>query len=132
MERADRRNVFGVGVLWLRPIQVQRYLTGKSIAQSRLSLIFNAMAKIPMQFFILFIGAMVFVLFIFVKPPLLFQPVELQHVAADSAIPAVQQRYERRSRSARRPRSISAARNAGDQPRAQPACRSRFRNAQQS
>ena len=43
--------------------QVQRYLTGKSIAQSRLSLLFNAMAKIPMQFFILFIGAMVFVFF---------------------------------------------------------------------
>ena len=36
--------------------QVQRYLTGKSIAQSRLSLLFNAVAKIPMQFFILFIG----------------------------------------------------------------------------
>ena len=57
--------------------QVQRYLTGKSIAQSRLSLIFNAMAKIPMQFFILFIGAMVFVFFIFERPPVLFQPVEL-------------------------------------------------------
>ena len=53
--------------------QVQRYLTGKSIAQSRLSLIFTAMAKIPMQFFILFIGAMVFVLNLFVQPPLLFQ-----------------------------------------------------------
>ena len=36
--------------------QVQRYLTGKSIAQSKLSLLFTAMAKIPMQFFILFIG----------------------------------------------------------------------------
>ena len=45
--------------------QVQRYLTGKSIAQSRLSLLFTAMAKIPMQFFILFIGAMVFVFYIF-------------------------------------------------------------------
>ncbi|HEY1950719.1 MAG TPA: sodium:solute symporter, partial [Bryobacteraceae bacterium] len=42
--------------------QVQRYLTGKSIAQSRLSLLFNAVVKIPMQLFILFIGAMVFVL----------------------------------------------------------------------
>ena len=41
--------------------QVQRYLTGKSIEQSRLSLLFNAVAKIPVQFFILFIGAMVFV-----------------------------------------------------------------------
>src|SRR5580692_3072089 len=75
--------------------QVQRYLTGKSIAQSRLSLIFNAMAKIPMQFFILFIGAMVFVLFIFVKPPLLFQPVELKRVQADVRFPAVEQRYDR-------------------------------------
>src|SRR6185437_4048114 len=42
--------------------QVQRYLTGKSVAQSRLSLIFTAAVKIPMQVFILFIGAMVFVL----------------------------------------------------------------------
>jgi Na+/proline symporter len=74
--------------------QVQRYLTGKSIAQSRLSLIFNAMAKIPMQFFILFIGAMVFVLFIFVKPPLLFQPVELNKVRSDPRFASVQQRYD--------------------------------------
>ncbi len=43
--------------------QVQRYLTGKSIAQSRLSLLFNAVAKVPMQFLILFIGAMVFVFY---------------------------------------------------------------------
>ena len=60
--------------------QVQRYLTGKSIAQSRLSLIFNAAAKIPMQFFILFIGAIVFVFFIFERPPLLFNPVSLHHL----------------------------------------------------
>ena len=57
--------------------QVQRYLTGSSIAQSRLSLLFNAVAKIPMQFFILFIGAMVFVFYLFVQPPLLFQQAEL-------------------------------------------------------
>jgi Na+/proline symporter len=75
--------------------QVQRYLTGKSIAQSRLSLLFNAMAKIPMQFFILFIGAMVFVLFVFDKPPLLFQPVELKRVQADPRYPGVQERYDR-------------------------------------
>jgi SSS family solute:Na+ symporter len=74
--------------------QVQRYLTGKSIEQSRLSLIFNAMAKIPMQFFILFIGAMVFVLFIFVKPPLLFQPVELNKVRSDPRFAMVEQRYD--------------------------------------
>jgi SSS family transporter len=74
--------------------QVQRYLTGKSIAQSRLSLIFNAMAKIPMQFFILFIGAMVFVFFIFDRPPVLFQPVELKNVQSDPRFAAVEQRYE--------------------------------------
>ena len=75
--------------------QVQRYLTGKSIAQSRLSLIFNAMAKIPMQFFILFIGAMVFVFFIFERPPMLFEPVALSHVQGDARFPAAQQRYEK-------------------------------------
>jgi Na+/proline symporter len=60
--------------------QVQRYLTGKSIAHSRLSLLFNAMAKVPMQFFILFIGAMVFVFYIYEKPPMLFQSGELARI----------------------------------------------------
>jgi Na+/proline symporter len=49
--------------------QVQRYLTGRSITESRLSLLFNAVAKIPMQFGILFTGAMVFVFFVFTQPP---------------------------------------------------------------
>jgi Na+/proline symporter len=74
--------------------QVQRYLSGKSIEQSRLSLIFNAMAKVPMQFFILFIGAMVFVFFIFMRPPVLFQPVELANLRGDSRLPDIEQRYE--------------------------------------
>jgi solute:Na+ symporter, SSS family len=56
--------------------QVQRYLTGESITQSRLALLFNGLAKVPMQFFILFIGVMVFVFFQFVQPPLIFNPVE--------------------------------------------------------
>ncbi len=60
--------------------QVQRYLTGKSIAQSRLSLLFNAAAKVPMQFLILFTGAIVFVFFIYERPPLLFQPVALARI----------------------------------------------------
>jgi Na+/proline symporter len=61
--------------------QVQRYLTGKSIAQSRLSLIFNASVKIPMQLFILFIGAMVFVLSLFVQEPMIFHPLEAARAA---------------------------------------------------
>jgi SSS family transporter len=75
--------------------QVQRYLTGKSIAQSRLSLLFNAIAKIPMQFVILFTGAMVFVFYLYQQPPLLFQPVELKRVAARADYRPVAERYDR-------------------------------------
>ncbi len=70
--------------------QVQRYLTGRSIGQSKLGLLFNAAAKVPMQFFILFIGAMVFVFYLFTQPPLLFQQVELQRIQA----PEHRARYE--------------------------------------
>jgi Na+/proline symporter len=70
--------------------QVQRYLTGRSIAQSKLSLLFTAMAKIPMQFFILFIGAMVFVFYVFEPPPLVFQRTEYNRIRA----PEMQARYE--------------------------------------
>jgi Na+/proline symporter len=56
--------------------QVQRYLAGSSIKQSRLALLTNGLVKVPMQFIILFIGAMVFVFFQFVTPPLFFNPIE--------------------------------------------------------
>lgn len=52
--------------------QVQRYLTGETVEQSRLGLLINGMIKVPMQFFILFVGAMVFVFFQFTAPPLFF------------------------------------------------------------
>lgn len=54
--------------------QVQRYLTAKSIKESQLGLIFNGIFKIPMQFFILLMGIMVFVLFQFESRPLNFNP----------------------------------------------------------
>ena len=75
--------------------QVQRYLTGRSIAQSRLSLLFNAVAKVPMQFVILFIGAIVFVFFVFEKPPLLFHPVELEKIRGRAEFAEVEARYSR-------------------------------------
>jgi Na+/proline symporter len=74
--------------------QVQRYLTGKSIAQSRLGLLLNAMAKVPVQFLILFIGTMVFVFFMFVRPPLLFHPVQMKRLEQTAQFPALQARYE--------------------------------------
>ncbi len=60
--------------------QVQRYLTGETITQSRLGLLFNGLVKVPMQFFILFVGAMVFVFYQFVAPPLAFNPVQREKV----------------------------------------------------
>src|SRR5947207_415792 len=57
--------------------QVQRYLTGETEAESKLGLLFNGLVKVPMQFFILFVGAMVFVFYQFVAPPLFFNPTML-------------------------------------------------------
>lgn len=50
--------------------QVQRYLSGKSLTESRLGLLFNGIIKVPMQFLVLFTGILVFVFFQFTKPPL--------------------------------------------------------------
>ncbi len=51
---------------------VQRYLSGSSLRESRLGLMFNAVLKIPMQFFILLLGVMVFVFYQFEQPPVFF------------------------------------------------------------
>ncbi|WP_298540381.1 sodium:solute symporter [uncultured Aquimarina sp.] len=52
--------------------QVQRYLSGKSVKESQLGLLFNGLLKIPMQFFILLVGIMVFVFYQFNQSPLNF------------------------------------------------------------
>ena len=52
--------------------QVQRYLAGGSLRESRLGLLFNAVVKVPMQFFILLLGAVVFMFYQFEKPPVYF------------------------------------------------------------
>ena len=54
--------------------QVQRYLSGKSMKEMQLGLIFNGLLKIPMQFFILLVGVMVFVFYQFNSSPLHFNP----------------------------------------------------------
>ena len=58
--------------------QVQRYLSGSSLTQSRLSLLFNAFLKVPMQFLILLTGVLVFVFYHFQRRPLLWNAVELR------------------------------------------------------
>ena len=52
--------------------QVQRYLAGGSLKESRLGLLFNAVVKVPMQFCILLLGAIVFMFYQFEKPPVYF------------------------------------------------------------
>ena len=62
--------------------QVQRYLTGSSLRESRLGLMFNAVFKIPMQLFILLLGALVFVFYQFERPPVFFNQAAWHYAAA--------------------------------------------------
>jgi SSS family solute:Na+ symporter len=58
--------------------QVQRYLSGQTLTQSRMGLLMNGFLKIPMQFLILFIGVMVFVFYQFIQPPVNFNQVQTE------------------------------------------------------
>ncbi|MGV8946401.1 MAG: sodium:solute symporter [Lutibacter sp.] len=64
--------------------QVQRYLSGKSVKEMQLGLIFNGLVKVPMQFFILLVGVMVFVFYQFNASPLNFNPVANSSVKESS------------------------------------------------
>jgi len=61
--------------------QVQRYIGGGSLREGRLGLMFNALVKIPMQFLILLLGALLFVFYQFDRPPLFFNQSEWQRHA---------------------------------------------------
>ena len=64
--------------------QVQRYLGGKSVYESRLGLMFNALLKVPMQFFILMVGVMVYIFFSFQEHPILFNQAAINTVHESS------------------------------------------------
>jgi len=74
--------------------QVQRYLTGKSLKDSRFSLLFNGVAKIPLQMFILFIGAIVFSFYNFSKPPVVFNQTALHTMEASPEYQSIVERYD--------------------------------------
>ncbi len=77
--------------------QVQRYLGGKNIAASKMGLMFNAIFKIPMQFFILFVGVLVYVFYIFYTPPVHFKEKSLEMVRNSdraSELVILEDRYE--------------------------------------
>ncbi len=87
----DRRYTFWTGILGgfflslsyfgCDQSVVQRYLTGSSVRESRLGLMFNAVLKIPMQFFILMLGVMLFVFYQFEQPPVFFNHAAWQEAA---------------------------------------------------
>jgi SSS family transporter len=77
--------------------QVQRYLSGQSVRDSRQGLFLNAIAKIPMQLFILFIGVLVFVFYVFQPAPVLFQRIDqarLESPAVRDQFAPVKARYD--------------------------------------
>lgn len=99
--------------------QVQRYLSGRSVTESRLGLVFNGIFKIPMQFLILFIGVMVFVFYLFVQPPVFFNTPALERVAQTEYAPeldALHARYDE-AFTAQRAAAMAYA-QAGDSPAA--------------
>ena len=98
--------------------QVGRYLTGRSIAQSRLGLLFNGMVKVPMQLFILGLGVLVFVFYQFAPPPLFFNPAvsaKLRGGPNAATYAALESRHEVALESREtHVRGLLAARRAGD------------------
>jgi solute:Na+ symporter, SSS family len=69
--------------------QVQRYLGGESLRQTRLGLLLNGLVKIPMQLFILLVGLMVLVFYQFHQPPIFFHTAELERARATAQGPAL-------------------------------------------
>lgn len=115
--------------------QVQRYIGGSSLRESRLGLMFNAVCKIPMQFFILVIGVLLFVTYQFERPPVYFDQVawkeraaqgqkdELQNIENKFAAAHEQERQQLQAwvdaRHKADPAAASAARSAAMESRAQ-------------
>lgn len=78
--------------------QVQRFLTARSVSEGRTSLLMSAFIKIPMQFFILLIGVLVFVFYQFQQPPLFFNQVEaarLEHSQYSTEYTALKEEFAR-------------------------------------
>ncbi|MCH9659364.1 MAG: sodium:solute symporter [Bacteroidetes bacterium] len=77
--------------------QVQRYLSGKSVKESQMGMIMNGLLKVPMQFFILLIGVMVFVFYQFNSSPLNFNPAAEADVLASEYATEYQELQEQKT-----------------------------------
>lgn len=69
--------------------QVQRYLSGKSLTESRMGLLFNGVIKVPMQFLVLFVGLMMFVFYQYNMPPIHFNPENVSRLETPQYQPAL-------------------------------------------
>lgn len=78
--------------------QVGRYLTGRSLRESRMGLLMNGFVKVPMQFLILLVGVLVFAFYQFNKAPIFFNDVQLRKLSQSSvykdSLLLVQNRYD--------------------------------------
>ena len=111
--------------------QVQRYLTAKSIDEGRNSLMMSAFVKIPLQALILLTGVLVFVFYLFVQPPMLFNPVYQSRVESSAArrrVPRSSSSGSARSTPSggRRRSTLAAAERSGDAGRGSRAARTAF------
>jgi len=88
--------------------QVQRYLTARSVDESRISLLMSAFLKIPLQFLILFLGILVFVFYQFVTPPMVFNTVAEERAA--SSAPAQYQQLQQEFDAVHEQRRLAALR----------------------
>ncbi len=77
--------------------QVQRYLAAKSVDEARSSLMVSAFWKIPLQFLVMSVGVFLFLFYVFVQPPMLFNPVHNAQVRASARggeFTALEQQFE--------------------------------------
>jgi SSS family transporter len=98
--------------------QVQRHLTAKSVDAARSSLLMSAYWKIPLQALVLLVGILVFVFYLFTRPPLLFNPAheaQVRQVAAPEYA-ALETRFDdAHARRRQAVNAVAAARDAGDE-----------------
>jgi uncharacterized sodium:solute symporter family permease YidK len=98
--------------------QVQRYLAGSDLTQSRLGLLLNALVKVPMQFLILLLGALVFVFYQFHAPPIFFNPGPVKQVLTGpdaGAYRAIEADFARaRTDQSQKAEAYVSARHGGD------------------
>ena len=112
--------------------QVQRYLTARSVDDGRQSLLMSAYVKIPLQALILLTGVLVFVYYLFVQPPMLFNPVHenaLRGGAHKDEYAALERRFEQAFSDRREAATAFAATGRAGSPEAVQLMRERFQVA---